>query len=348
MNPKTMKAAFLTEQNKPLIIDEVTLPEKLHYGQVLVKVFFSGICGSQIGEIKGVKGKDKYLPHLLGHEGVGKVLDIGPEVKYVKVGDHVIMHWRKGIGIESNPPKYIWNGKKLNAGFVTTFNEYSVVSENRLTPVDQSFDMQLAPLLGCAVTTGLGVITNNAKLKIGESIVVFGAGGVGLNIIQGAALTSAYPVIGVDLYDNKLEMARRFGATHVINSKQSNVESEIKDILGTQGADVCVDNTGNTQVINTAYKLTQPKGRTILVGVTKRNDNISIYSLPLHFGKTITGSHGGDTDPTLDIPRYIRLYQAGILKLKELITDRFPLNEINVAIGKMNKGEIAGRCLIGM
>jgi len=346
MNPKTMQAAILTEQNQPLKIDEVTLPEKLFYGQVLVKVFYSSICGSQIGEIKGVKGEDKYLPHLLGHEGVGEVLEVGPEIKHVKHGDHVIMHWRKGDGIEANPPKYTWNGKELNAGFVTTFNEYAVVSENRLTPVEHSFDLQLAPFLGCAVTTGLGVITNNAKLKIGESIVIFGAGGVGLNIIQGAALTSAYPIIGVDLYDNKLEMARKFGATHVINSKQSNVVAEIQNIVGSQGADVCVDNTGNTQVINMAYRLTQPKGKTILVGVPKINDNISIYSLPLHFGKIITGSHGGETVPSVDIPRYIRLYQAGKLKLKELITDRFSLNKINVAIEKMNNGEISGRCLI--
>jgi len=348
MNPKTMQAAILTEQNQHLIIDEVTLPEKLVYGQIFVKIFYSGICGSQIGEIKGVKGEDKYLPHLLGHEGVGEVLEVGPEVKYVKPGDHVIMHWRKGVGIEANPPKYTWNGKKINAGFVTTFNEYAVVSENRLTPVDHSFDLQVASLLGCAVTTGLGVITNNAKLRIGESIVVFGAGGVGLNIIQGAALTTAYPIIGVDLYDNKLEMARKFGATHVINSKRSNVEAAIQDIVGSQGADVCIDNTGNTQVINIAYMLTQSNGRIILVGVPKLADNISIYSLPLHFGKTISGSHGGETDPSLDIPRYIRLYQSGRLKLKELITDKFSLSDINVAIDKMNKGEVAGRCLIEM
>jgi len=346
MIPEKMQAAILTELNKPLIIDEVMLPEELTYGQVLVKIFYSGICGSQIGEIKGVKGQDKYLPHLLGHEGVGEVLKIGSGVKNVKIKNHVIMHWRKGKGIDAEPPKYIWKGKRLNAGFITTFNEYAVVSENRLTPVDYKFDLQLAPLLGCAVTTGLGVVTNNAKLKIGESIVVFGAGGVGLNIIQGAAMVSAYPIIGVDLYDNKLEMAYKFGATHVINSTKSNVETEIQNIIGSQGADVCVDNTGNTDVINMAYRFTQMQGRTILVGVPKIDDNISIYSLPLHFGKIITGSHGGETDPSLDIPRYIRLYKAGKLKLNELITDIFSLDEINLAIDKINKGEIAGRCLI--
>jgi len=338
----------LTGLNQPLVVTGVTLPEKLDYGQVQVKVCYSGICGSQIGEIDGVKGEDMYIPHLLGHEGAGIVMDIGAGVNYVRPGDHVVMHWKEGIGIGARPPAYTWKGKKLNAGYVTTFNEYAVVSENRITPIPKDFDMEIAPLLGCAVTTGLGVINNNAQLKIGQSVAVFGSGGVGLNVIQGAAMASAYPVIAVDLYDNKLQMAKNFGATHCINSTHTDTESEIRTILGDQGADVVVDNTGSTEVISLAYRLTQPKGRTILVGVPKVGNNISIYTLPLHFGKVLTGSHGGESNPSIDIPRYIRLYKAGILKLNELITDRFFLDEINIAIEKMRKGEISGRCVIKM
>ncbi len=346
--PTTMKAAILFKQKTPLQIGDVKLPDELNYGQVLVKVFYSGICGSQLGEIDGIKGTDHFLPHLLGHEGSGEIIAIGSGVKAVVPGDKVVMHWRKGIGIEAPLPEYLWNGKKLNAGFVTTFNEYAVVSENRVTKIPENFPMDIAPLFGCAVTTGLGVINNNAKMKIGESLIVFGAGGVGLNVIQGASMVTAYPIIAVDIYDNRLAMAEKFGATHLINSKKENVKDAVLKILGTSGADVVVDNTGNTDVINLGYELTAANGRTVLVGVPAKGDNISIYSLPLHFEKKITGSHGGETNPSIDIPKYIRLYQNGQLMVNDLITDRFGLDEINTAINGMRTGKIAGRCLIKM
>ena len=346
--PKHMRAAILTELKKPLIIDEVALPRELNYGQVLVRVLYSGICGSQIGEIDGVKGEDRYLPHLMGHEGSGEVLEIGPGVRHVQTGDHVVMHWRKGNGIDAAPPLYTWQGNPLNAGYVTTFNEYAIVSENRLTSIPKDFDLKLAPLFGCAVTTGLGVVTNNAKLKIGESIVVFGAGGIGLNVVQGAAMVSAYPIIAVDLYQNRLDVAEKLGATHLINSKTCDAREKILEIIGKQGADVIVDNTGNTDVIGLAYELTSSQGRTILVDVPRKGNPISIYSLPLHFGKILTGSHGGESDPSIDIPRYIKLHTAGRLQLDDLISDRFNLAEINTAIKKMRSGEIAGRCLVQM
>lgn len=348
MKISKMRAAILVEQNKPLVIGDVFLPENLDFGQVLVKILYSGICGSQIGEIDGVKGPDKYLPHLLGHEGSGEVLETGPGVKYVKPGDRVVLHWRKGQGIEAPAPAYVWQGKKLNAGSVTTFNEYAVISENRLTVIPDDFDLKVAPLLGCAVTTGLGVISNNAKLKIGESIVVFGAGGVGLNVIQGAAMVSAYPIIAVDLFDNRLELAKKFGATHVVNSTRISADAEIAKILGNKGADVIVNNTASTEITSMALSLTQPQGRVILVGVPKKGDNASLYTLPLHFGKVLTGSHGGESDPTADIPRYAKLFQADKLKLSGLITEQFVLNDINAAIARMRSGELAGRCLIDL
>lgn len=178
-----MKAAVLVEQNKPLVIAEIELPEALSFGQVLVKVHYSGICGSQINEIDGTKGPDKFLPHLLGHEASGTVLDLGPGVKTVKQGDRVVMHWRAGNGLQCEPPSYRWDGRKVNAGWVTTFNECAVVSENRVTTIPDDFDLKLAPLFGCAVTTAMGVVNNDAQVKIGQSVVVFGVGGVGINIV---------------------------------------------------------------------------------------------------------------------------------------------------------------------
>jgi S-(hydroxymethyl)glutathione dehydrogenase/alcohol dehydrogenase len=344
--PRTMKAAILVEQNQPLVIDQVELPKSLGIGQVLVKVQYSGICGSQLGEIDGAKGEDKFLPHLLGHEGSGIVHAVGPGVGFVKPGDPVVLHWRKSQGIEAVPPRYTWRGKPLNAGWITTFNDYAIVSENRLTRIDESYDMEIAALYGCAVTTGFGVAENNARIRFGESVVVFGAGGVGLNIIQAAALLSAYPIVAIDLYDDRLKLAKTFGATHSINSRSADAGAAIMAIVGPKGADVFIDNTGQPAIIEMGYELTKPRGRVVLVGVPRKGKTINIYSLPLHFGKTIQGSHGGEAVPHEDIPRYQKLLDAGRIQLKPLITDRFALDEINTAIGKMRDGAISGRCLV--
>ena len=343
-----MKAAILVEQNMPLAVAEVELPKELACGQILVKVNYSGICGAQINEIECAKGPDKFMPHLLGHEGHGTVVEIGPGVTTVSEGDSVVMHWRPSAGIQSQTPSYRWNGRKVNAGWVTTFNEYAVVSENRLTTIPQDFDPKLAPLLGCAVTTAMGVINNDAHVKIGQSVVVFGVGGVGVNIAQAANMVSAYPIIGVDIVDAKLEMAKRFGATHCFNSKTTEkVANEIRKIVGNAGADVVIDTTGIARVIEEAYELTNPDGKTILVGVPRKGDNISIYSLPLHFNKVLTGSHGGSAAPHIEIPRYIRLLEAGKMTLDGLITHEFRLDQVNEAIEALRSGE-AGRVVISM
>jgi len=346
--PESTRAAILVELKEPLVIDEVTLPGKLDIGQVLVQVQYSGICGSQLGEIDGAKGEDRFLPHLLGHEGSGTVLEAGPGVRHVKEGDKVVLHWRKGLGIESSVPSYTWRGKKLNAGWITTLNQHAVVSENRLTVIPADSDMQVATLFGCAVTTGFGVVQNNAKLKIGESAVVFGAGGVGLNIVQAAVLVGAYPVIAVDLHDNRLALARQMGATHIINSAREDAKARIREIAGTAGVDAFIDNTGEPSIIQMGYELTGPRGRVTLVGVPRKGNDITIYSLPLHFGKVLSGSHGGEAVPDQDIPRYHSLFKAGRIKLRELITEHFNLDEVNTAIQRMRDGSLGGRCLIRM
>ncbi|UGQ46602.1 zinc-binding dehydrogenase [Massilia endophytica] len=346
--PKTMKAAVLVAQKQPLAIEEITMPEALAVGQVLVKVHYSGICGSQLGEIDGAKGEDKYIPHLLGHEASGTVLDVGPGVRHVKVGDKVVLHWRKGLGIEAETPHYSSNGRRINAGQVTTFSDYTIVSENRVTAIPQDSDLEVAALFGCAVTTGFGVVENNAKLRIGESVVVFGAGGIGLNIVQAAALVSAYPIIAVDIHDSKLELAREMGATHLINSAKVDAKQAILDIVGPAGLDAFIDNTGQPAIIEMGYGITKPQGRVTLVGVPKKGNNINIYSLPLHFAKGLSGSHGGEAVPQTDIPRYHDLFRAGRIQLKNLITNVYTLDRINEAIDGVRSGAIAGRCVIRM
>lgn len=339
------EAAILIAQRKPLIVEKIRHNEKLEIGQVLVELYTSGICGSQIGEIEGIKGVDKFIPHLMGHEGCGRVLKIGPGVTTVKEGEKVVLHWKKSLGINSSTPFYEYNGQKINAGWVTTFNKYAVVSENRLTSIPEKTPNDIAALFGCAVTTGFGVIENNAKLKIGESIVVLGAGGIGLNIIQAANLVSGYPIIAVDLYDERLKLAKRFGATHLINSKKKDFVKEINSIVG-NNLDVFIDNTGSPTVIEKGYELINNEGRLILVGVPKKDKNINIFSLPLHFGKTISGSFGGECNPQKDIPRYMNLMSKGNFSLDEIITERYPLKDINIAISRIRDGSAAGRILI--
>ena len=340
-------AAILVEQNQELVVDKIQLPKTLDVGQVLVEVSVSGICGSQIGEITGTKGKDSYLPHLLGHEGCGKILKIGPGVKTLSVGDKVVLHWRKGAGIESETPKYVWRGKQVNAGWVTTFNRHAVVSENRCTTVPSETDEELAALFGCAITTGFGVVENNAKILMGESIVVCGAGGIGLNIIQAASLSTAYPIIAIDLFNSRLELAKNFGATHLINSSIKNPLDEIKKILKNNTLDVFIDNTGLPKIIELGYELLDSQGRLILVGVPKYDQDIKIHSLPLHFGKSIR-FHGGEAIPNKDIPRYLNLFNNGAWNIDGLVSDRFSLNDINFAIKLMREGKTTGRIIINL
>lgn len=341
-----MKAAILVKQNEPLTVAELEVP-KLDFGQVLVKIECSGICGKQMEEISGRRGDDPYIPHLLGHEGAGVVVEVGAGVKKVKSGDHVVLHWVKGLGIDSAPPRYQWNGTEVSAGWVTTFSEYTTASENRVTPIADDIPFDVASLLGCAATTGLGIIFNNAALMPGQSVAVFGVGGVGLNVIQGAVLVNAYPIVAVDIFDHKLEQAIAFGATHTVNSSKIDPEPLLRELADNRGFDATVDVTGVSEVRQLAYNVTGNTGRTVFAGVPDLESKINIDSFPIHFGRRLVGSHGGETRPDIDIPRYIQLYKLGRLKLREQITHRFPLDQVNDAVAVVKRGE-AGRCLITM
>lgn len=333
------KAAILETLGAPLVVDEIEIPAP-GLGQVLVRVYCSTICGAQIEEISALR--DPHLPHLLGHEGAGEVMAIGEGVTHLKVRDHVVMHWRKGAGIESDFPKYIWRNRTIGGGLITTFNEYALVSENRLTPIDNDILVDIAALMGCAVTTGFSVVFKEAKLRPYESIAVIGCGGVGLNIIQAASLISASLIYAFDIVKAKLDMAEHFGATKAWNLKEGPIA------FG--NIDVVVDCTGDVSLIETGLELTAPRGRMILVGLphSSQSSTIQIHNMRQHFtGKKIIFSNGGNTDPNVDIPRYLDLYREGKLNLEDLITHRFSLDDINKAFEKMLAGD-CGRCLIEM
>jgi len=346
MQIKQGRAAILAQSRQPLVVDEFALPEALDAGQVLVKVLYTTICGAQINEIDALKGVDRFLPHLLGHEASAEVVELGPGVTNVKPGDTVVLHWRPSRGIQSRTPAYTWRGEKLNAGWVTTFNDYAVVSENRMTPIPPGFDLKVAPLLGCAVTTAAGVVGNDAHLKVGESVVIFGVGGVGLNLVQFAALAGGYPIVAVDLVDRKLEMARARGATHAINSRgmsDTGVADAIRAIVGKDGPDKVIETTGVKSVIENAYELTHKDGSLVLVGVP--HEKVTINTLRVHFNMVLTGSEGGSSKPDIDIPRIIRLVEAGRLSFDGIVTDEFALDDINAAFDLVRSGK-AGRVLI--
>src|ERR1700728_792811 len=292
MQVKKAKAAILAQSRQPLVVDDIAFPDALGVGQVLVKVLYTTICGAQINEIEAAKGPDRSLPHLLGHEASARVIETGPGVTTVQPNDTVVLHWRQSQGIQCQPPSYQWRGAKLNAGWVTTFNEYAVISENRLTVIGSDYDLKLAPLLGCAVTTAAGVINKDAKVKIGESVVVFCVGGVGLQVVQFAELDAANPIVAVDLVESKLQMAKARGATHCLDaSKIADMDAEIRKIVGAQGPDKVIETTGVKSVIELAYNLTHADGTCVLVGVP--NEKVTIYTLPIHFNKVLTGSHRG-------------------------------------------------------
>lgn len=338
------QAAILRQLNTPLTVEEIVVPAP-GVGQVLVEVRASGICGAQIREMSGAKGEDKYLPHLLGHEGAGVILEVGTGVRKVKAGDHVVLHWRKGSGIDADCPVYrsdrtqMYGSDKelVGGGWVTTFNTHALISENRMTVIPKDIDFGVAALLGCAVTTSLGIINNEAKLKMGQSIAVAGVGGVGLNVIQGAAMVSAHPIVAIDLLHQKREMAKEFGATNALFSAD-----------GMHKVDVFVDCTGHPDVIKDGLAALAPGGKLILVGQPREGQDIVFEDMQRDYrGITIMDSQGGLTNPDTDIPRYIKLYQAGKLELDKLITHRFPLSEINQAIELMKSG-LSGRIIVEM
>ena len=332
------KAAILVEQNKELVVDEVEIP-KLEHGKALVEIQSTRICGSQLGEIDGVKGPDHYLPHLLGHEAGGVVREVGPGLTRVKEGDHVVCHWRQAPGISGPCPTYGWNGSTVNAGHITTFSEHSIISESRLTPIDSKHGHEVSALFADTITTGFGIINNDAKVRIGQSVCIIGVGGIGLGAVLGAKLAGANPLIAVDLFDHKLELAKKHGATHCINSSEADLKDALSEVIGRPEVEVMIEGTGSPEVIEKAYELTSGQGACVLFGVMRFDQRVSLNTLPLHFGKTLTGSEGGQSLPHIDIPRYLEMMDAGSFNLDDFVSHRCKLEDVNDAISRMRSGE---------
>ncbi len=340
---RRMKAAVLIELNQPLKILDLDVPSPKP-GQVLVKVMATGICHTQLLEISGKNTNGPMNPNLLGHEGSGIVEEVGEGVTKVKKGDHVVLSWIKGSGQNVLPEKYDYNGKKINAGFVTTFNEYSLASENRVTVIPLEMPFREASLIGCAVATGAGAVFHNAKVESGRSVLVIGVGGIGINMAHAAALSGASPIIAVDISDEKLDFSKKFGVTHTINSKVKSfaeIKEMIQQIVGEEGLDYAFDTTGKKDIMEFIYDLVKKfSGKAVFCGVPNPLGlKIEIDPFPLYFGRRIVGTGGGECNPDIDFNKFCHLFLDGKLKLGEMITHTLPLCDINKGINLMKNGQ---------
>ena len=341
-----MKAAVLCELNRPLAIEpDIGIPS-LKPGQVLVRVAYSGVCHSQLMEVRGKRGADPYLPHLLGHEGSGYVEDTGPGVSKVQRGDRVILGWIKGRGMEAGGTIYSRGERRINAGCVTTFNEHAVVSENRCVPVPAGVPMDIAVLFGCAIPTGAGIVTNTLCPVPGSSVAVFGLGGVGLSALMATGLYDCAAVIAVDVEDDKLALARDFGASVTINAHRQDPVAAIYELTGGRGVDCSIEAAGATASIEQAFRAVRKGGgRCIFASHPPQGESIRLDPYDLICGKRIEGSWGGGCDPDRDVPRFAELYRQGRLPLERLITRRYTLDQINEALDDL-EGRKVGRPLI--
>ena len=353
-----MKAAVLYEPNSLLRIEELDLGEP-GPNQVLVKMQASGVCHSDWHVVKG-EWPDVPLPAVLGHEGAGTVEAVGPGVSNVEPDDHVILSWVASCGLcemcqkgwpnlcgrppsVDRKPTVRGTGAEINQmGGLGTFGAYSIVPDTAAVRIDKDIPFPQAALVGCGVTTGVGAAINTARVQSGSTVAVFGAGGVGLNCIQGSAIAGAATIIAIDLLDNKLELAREFGATHTINASQDDPIERVKELTGGEGVHYAFEAIGLVEApFVQSVRCTRSRGITVWVGHAPNNTPVFLDARDLMPEKTIIGSMYGTARPHIDFPRLLNLYKAGRLKLDELVTRSFPVEEVNTAFDVLSKGEVA-------
>ncbi|MEZ5315184.1 MAG: zinc-binding dehydrogenase [Chlamydiales bacterium] len=335
------QAAVLNKQNAPLEIWDLEIPF-LQSGQVLVKIAYSGFCRTQLNEIHGLKGYDRFIPHTLGHEGSGVVEAIGPDVKKVKEGDRVVLSWIKGQGADISQCKY----GIVNSGAISTFMTHAVISENRVVPIPHKMPLREAALLGCTLPTGGGVVKNEMQLEAGSSFAFFGAGGVGLSALLMAKDARASLRIAIDINESKLIRASNCGATHLINALHRDPVSAIFEITSGEGVDYVLESAGQRQAMEQAFRsLKVQGGLCVLAGNLSQGESISIDPFELICGKKMIGTWGGNSNIDRDVPYYVDLYLKGRIDLSCLITHEVPLIHINELISDL-ESDLVGRGLV--
>jgi S-(hydroxymethyl)glutathione dehydrogenase / alcohol dehydrogenase len=349
----------------PFLLDTLTLAEPRE-GEVLVRLVASGVCHS---DWHLVTGDTKHpLPAVAGHEGAGVIEAVGPNVSRVQPGDHVILNWAPDCGhcfycLRHKPSlcetylKTMWAGVMLDGTprlswrgqpayhfcSLATFADHAVVSEQACVPIRRDVPLDMAVLVGCAVSTGLGAVLYTADVRMGDSVIVYGCGGVGLNILQGAKLAGAGTIIGVDTSPAKMKLAQQFGATHTILAGDARqTRGQLLELTAGRGADYVFEAIGNSQVQAEALRVVRPGGMLVLVGLSPVYEQTNLSGAFIaRQEKVVKGCYYGSINTRRDFPKFLDMYMVGQIKLDELVSQRYRLAEINEAYTAMLSGEVA-------
>ena len=357
-----MEQARPYTNSQPLVIEELLL-EAPGPGEVLVEIASAGLCHSDLSVING--SRPRVMPMVLGHEASGVVREVGPQVIEFSQGDHVVFSFVPAChhcqfcqagrptlcerGARANTAGTLLSGKRrfknsrgqeLNHHLgVSAFSYYNVVAQELLVKIDPTLPLAKAALFGCAVVTGVGAVVNTAQVEAGSSVAIFGLGGIGLSAVMGARAIGANPIIAVGRTAHKLELARQAGATHLIDTTETDAVAAIRDLTG-GGAEYVFETVGDEQVLSQAYGATRRGGTTVTVGLPHPAKQFSISAVSLVAEeRTVKGSYMGSALPTRDIPRFIAMYQAGLLPIELLQTATIGLTEINQAFDQLDRGE---------
>jgi Zn-dependent alcohol dehydrogenase len=356
------RAAILVEPNKPLVVDEVELPDP-GPDQVMAKLFSSGVCHSQIHTMRRGARPGQRLPALLGHESTGVVIAKGRDVKHVREGDHVITTWVDRNNSTTDQPLVAhalndraqfaakWRGKEVSHS-AATWAEYALAQERMVLAMPNDMPTDATAIIGCAVMTGAGAIVNTLAVRPGQSVAVFGAGGIGLCAVSAAAIVDAYPIIAVDIIEEKLQFARRFGATHTVNARAVDAVQAIRQVTA-GGVDYAIDAIGLPQTQEQILRAVKPGysglsrgGTALLIGITPPDAKATLDTSLFIGNRSFTRTSGGDCRPDRDFPIFLRWYGEGKLKLDDLITNHYKLDQINSAVDDLEHGRILGRGIL--
>ena len=330
-----IKAAILRKTGEPLSVENVT-HTPLKFGQLLVRIIYTGICRSQLMEQQGKRGIDKWLPHLLGHEGLGEVLEIGTGVTKCKVGDKVVISWIQGTGIEAENPTYLDDaGLRINSGKVTTFSTHSVISENRIFLAPEGFPDHILPLFGCALLTGGGMALKYGMVSKDANICILGFGGIGsaAALVLKGMKKKNFDV--VDQGQDKLVLANKLGFTNTFTSIE----------MTGRKYDLVIESTGSVQGIQSGFECLSDSGVIVFASHPEEGKRISLNPHELIKGKRIFGTWGGDVEPDSDIQRIAKFLLASGSNLELLLGEIFSINEVNEALAYLDSGK-PGRPLL--